>query len=1373
MQLSSANIIIDGDVERRIIRVWTPDFYKDDPSLQSINDLVRTAAALLDYMLEKARGLPSLVNIDTCPPDVLPFLGALVGYEWKPTISPEAQRQELRKIVDVYLIRGTPASIVRIVLNAGAKTGRVFTPAEHIFTYDQSKWDNGDRYEDPDFWRWGTYEVIADKDFRHFHDDIEGVHPAGTRWFGRQLIPLENDHPGDPDTEIPQNTLVAHVYHDDYREPAGLAYDGTVLADSPAGFWKLEEPVKADFAAHGSGALYGTAIYGESLYDGTAALIAADASPNGNHGVYNSETEIVAYGDAVQQVFPLIQLSISPALPGSIRLTFDSKTAEDDGAGKITGAATGTVDYDLAQLKDLTLDAPLGAGASSMPVASGQQTLTFFDSLQLRVASHQITGYNDGDTVTGFTEASPAALALTCPVGNQPTFETDEINGFPVLRLTNDKISLPSELDLGVNHFLIFAFKASAWQATTNKFTDTDTATTSIQYANNTNQLKYIIAGETLTFPARALSTGEWYVIAFHRIGQNVELYINGSLVSTQTLVTNPTVSLKIKTLFNNTSGSPTTGPSGDTPTLFAYNNSFTNARKREILRYVGAKYALYRGVVYEIDPTLIAGVDGDRVGKFTDALGNLFTVGPDYLPSAGVATRWHKGDTLIQGGETPVDSWPLSSNSGLGALAQVTVGLQPKFKANRLNGIGTVAFDGVDDSLNIASAEGYGTQQTFTMLVRFSDVSVSQRIGGTNGTTHGIRYNAPADGGPSITYIANGTSATWNFTFQANRWYCIQFHRNGTSNILYVDGVPQGSQAQGSGSVSHIQVGTYGSPGSQYFRGEIAEWIAQGSTAPSVENTLGMLDALALKWAWMTPPRAPTLQVNEVNGQATLRGFFDPSNENGAAMSLLAAKDLHFGSTLSFVFRVSNFAAYVSANDTMVLCSGKGSGNSSYLVYNPAGLGTITYATETGSVAVSKKLTEGETHVITVRRRRALVEFYVDGLLAGSGNLSGSADGAFHFRTIMAFTPVAGSAGTHFADDFAYGLVCDVAIDDDEIMALHQYEATRFAAPYKSPASFPMRVFYNDYVERGMPGPIVGIDSHAGRFGLRPRVVNKGYVRIPAVTSLNPGLGSYTIEAWIKQSSSNGGTIFGTTWTSGGLPMELRLSVDRVDNKVEFSLKNGVKNYLLRGMEQIGDDQWHLIQVVIDYTAKRIYLRIDFRLVDADDYDIVTTLLPTDDYYIGVLHPSLADPAYYRGTIGRVAVFKSAVPSARLALHYARGFGGMAVDDSIVTYIVDNDEPLGSFGVRAFSLDESSLDGPDILDGETVTSVITGETWRYVLNPVGVADKLLIRDRIQTDKNQIVDKLVVVDKVTLRVERRVLIVDKLVISDSATTGPA
>lgn len=1370
--LPGSTVVIDGDIERRIIRFWTPDFYKDYEQFKPTNDLLQAAVLTLDYILEKARGMPSLVNIDTCPPDVLELLSSLVGYKWKPTVSAEKQRQEIRKLVDIYLIRGTPQSVIRIVLSAGATIGEVFTPAEHIFTHDRSFRDGGDRREDPDYWRWGTYEVVADKDFSAFFDDVQDVHPAGTRWFGRQLIPIESDRPGDPDTDQEQYTVVAHVYNDDYRAAAGGAYDDTVLEDNPDGYWKLEDHIDTQIAAPGTEAVYGDAVYGTSVYGGSSALLAIDESPNGNHGAYNSETEIIAYGDAVQNTFPELQLSVVPVLSGSLRLTYDDKIAVDDGAGNISGDAVGRIDYTTGTITDLTLAAPLGGGAATMPLIDGDATLAYVDNLQLWVKADAIVGLSDGQSVVTFTESSTNASTITGPATYQPTYELAEINGLPTFRFANTKVLRnAADVNCGQNNLIVIAFKPTSWLAGLNYLTHSD-AGDYLAYDSTAQLFKLRVNAQVFSFPVRALPTGEWYVVAFHRMGTKVELHLNGTYIDFVTLTGGAaTTDFKLRCI-GGESATPAAGLAGDIAEVLVYNNALAANAKRTVLRYVGTKYAIYAAIACEIDPDTLTGNTDDLVATLDDPHGNTFRVGPSYLAAAAPCARWHKGDAIVQGSETAVSQWSVSSSGSNGDLTQATSSQRPTFKANRLNGLGTVAFDGLDDVLPFPAAQSFGTQCTMSFLVRFDDPATTCWLAGSaTDLSAGVKYLAAVDGGPSIQFVVNSAAASWAFTPVAGRWYLLQFARNGTTNTLYVDGVSQGAQSQDAASISYGQLGVAGTGGGlKYFKGEIAEWVVQ-TGAPSVTNTYDIFDALALKWAWVAPKRAATLRRGEINNHNTLRGFFTPSNDNGAALSVATAKNLHFGSTYSFVFRVANLERYAIDGDVMVLAGGKNSGTSR-VAYDPSSLGSLIYSTDTASVSVTYRLHSGTTYALTVRRRRASVEFFVNGALVGSANLSGgNEDSAFYFRTLLGDSTIATEPGYNFDGDLGYAMVCDVALDDDEIQALSQFQSTRFAVPYMGTTTFPLRAYYNDYVERELDGPIVGIMSMAARFGLQPAIRNKSYVTIPSVATLEPASGSYTIEAWIRQNSSNGGTIFGTTWVDTGITKTIRLGVNESDGNVEFEINNGYATYLLRSGEPVWNEQWRHIVATLDVTSKRLYLRVDGNLVDADDYLIAASMVPSSDFFIGSIDPFAADPMFYRGDIGRVVVYRAALPAARAVLHFARGYGGIAAESPLITVVANVDEPLGSFGVRAFTLDSSSLDGPDLIDGEDIISVITGESWRYVLNPAGATDKLAISDRTQTDKKQRIDRLGIRDQVTYLVNRRVTITDLIKIGHTTTTA--
>jgi hypothetical protein len=215
--LASHLLVYEGDVQRRMYTTYTPDFYLDDATLAEVTSLTRIGLAEMDRVLELSKALPYLSRVDVCPEEFLPDLGKLVGYTWIDSKSTEAQRQELKKIVDVYAIRGTPASVVRVVLSAGATSASIFTPFDKLVFLDSNcRLDDGFYLEDGVYWRWGTYEVRGDISFSLFHSQIADLHPAGTVWYGRESIPSISEGTATANTEAEVD--VFHVTYENYAE---------------------------------------------------------------------------------------------------------------------------------------------------------------------------------------------------------------------------------------------------------------------------------------------------------------------------------------------------------------------------------------------------------------------------------------------------------------------------------------------------------------------------------------------------------------------------------------------------------------------------------------------------------------------------------------------------------------------------------------------------------------------------------------------------------------------------------------------------------------------------------------------------------------------------------------------------------------------------------------------------------------------------------------------------------------------------------------------------------------------------------------------------------------------------------------------------
>ena len=1360
--------VIDGDIERRILQLYTPDFYIDRPSHDVTSRMIKSAVSIFDYFLTMTRALPSIVNVETCPPDLLPLLGQLVGYRWKPTVSVEAQRQELRKIVDIYLIRGTPQSMIRIIMNVHASYGDVFVPGRHIFRWDRTRWDSANAYANDTYWRWGVYEVITNADFADIIDDLNGVHPAGRVRFGTRLISMSPDNPGDPETEMPMTPVVMHVYEDDYAAPAGMQYDDTLLALTPTGYWKLEESPDVVIAPDDSSAIYGDAIYGVSVYGGGDDVVAEDFSGNDNHGRYNIESEIIRFGDAVTSFFPLLAPSMHPLMPGSVNLSFDDHVAGDDGAGNLTGDATGTIDYPNGTLKNVQLVKPLGYGPPELPLAPGDpNTLPDLDGLNLLIEADAINLANSAPIVS-FTDLSLLANVITSPaVPHQATYSTGILNGHKSISIGSGQVILTTnELDLTESHFIAMAVTILSHGSVTTFFAGTGC---SIAHDWTAHTFTYTVNGQTVSVPY-TLTSGSSIVLAIHRLGAAVNFYLAGSMIGTGTLTTQAAAHFKLQYI-GAAGATGTNSILGSLQEAIATAVSLSNADNRNTQRYLGAKYGNFKTLAISVDVSRVAGFsNGDDFFQFNDQLGTQFTVGPNYgnFGAFQLARHWFKGDTILQGSGTLVALWQNSNGGATDPATQSSDPKKPTFNSNRLNGIGTVSFDGVDDEFVLTNTTS-NTVATLSILFRTTDISRSWWICGDT-VNMGVGYRSVADGGAAIRLLIGGTTTVFPFVLQANRWYLLQIERNGTAANLYMDDTLVSSGVTASGTWTITSMGHGGGAGTtDYFPGEIAEYAFRPVT-PSVSTTRNTVDGLAIKWRWILPPRRATYVADGINGRPAMHGSYDPATNNGSAISVLSASTFaNIGATLFFSIKTPDLTRYGVSGDRLSLLSGRATGVSR-VAYSHLSSGSLIFSNDGGETSVTYKLASNTAYVIGVRRNRGTVDFFVNGLLVGTNTLPGGAtDSPFIFRTLMNDATYAMQAGYNYDGMMSAFLLADVWLEDDEMLSVSQYLATRFSTPLLVPNVYPLRIFYNDYVERHLPGPINVIESYAARFGLLSGSMDKSYVQIPHVPGLSPGTGSYTIKAIFKLSSSNGGVIFGSRWIAGGHNCEISVRVDANDGQLHFFVNNGFASYTLSSGAPVNDDRWHECAAMLDATNKRLQLYVDAAIVDADDYLIAADLTPTSDFFIGSIGTDTPNDIFH-GMIGRVAVFQHLITPLDIAVAFGRSMGGIVVDQNTVTFLVENDEPVGSFGIHAFALDESSLDGSDEIDGEDIVSVITGETWSYVLNPAGAMDRLTIKDRVQLDHVQRKSKLTIKDVVTYVIQRTVKVVDKMGANDNVST---
>jgi len=202
--------VVTGDITQRVKDTFIPDFYRGDPKYQCLVDFLEIVAPSFDYLLEHGKALPFLTQIERCPPEFLPHLGAMVGWHWDPTLDVGIQRRSIEQLVKQHHTKGTIPGIERIVRKRGAQYVKVNILSERLFTTSVSTTSGPDRIPDALTFRYGSYEIVTDIPRSAFEDDLlRYAHPAGTRYrVARTSIgdPIDNPRdivtPGDEDLDL-------------------------------------------------------------------------------------------------------------------------------------------------------------------------------------------------------------------------------------------------------------------------------------------------------------------------------------------------------------------------------------------------------------------------------------------------------------------------------------------------------------------------------------------------------------------------------------------------------------------------------------------------------------------------------------------------------------------------------------------------------------------------------------------------------------------------------------------------------------------------------------------------------------------------------------------------------------------------------------------------------------------------------------------------------------------------------------------------------------------------------------------------------------------------------------------------------------------
>ena len=236
------------------------------------------------------------------------------------------------------------------------------------------------------------------------------------------------------------------------------------------------------------------------------------------------------------------------------------------------------------------------AGGASVPFSPADVS-----GLVVWLAADEIVGLNDGDPVATWSDLSGSGNDAT-EATNQPTYQTNEINGLPVVRFdgTNDKLAITDNATIDITTCTIFVVAKVTGVGVqgcflVNKNYDGSTLPYSLAVrgdAVNTAGMASFSAGwhsSGITTDVR--SDGLFHIFAGSHDGATLKYFIDGVLDDSAAWAANfPSNNqpLYIATYFNDAEFT-----NGDFAEILVYNSAISGGDFASVQNYLADKYAL------------------------------------------------------------------------------------------------------------------------------------------------------------------------------------------------------------------------------------------------------------------------------------------------------------------------------------------------------------------------------------------------------------------------------------------------------------------------------------------------------------------------------------------------------------------------------------------------------------------------------------------------------------------------------------------------------------------------------------------------------------------------------------------------------------
>lgn len=174
-----------GYFEKKLIDLLPPVYREQDAS-GDLQAFLHVPAVTLDELKVLVDRLPDIFNIDSCDVRFIPLLANIVGYSFDPTRDPNAQRREIREVIESYRRKGSIPAIHRSLVNIGWE-GRIYETFRNALRLNKRSVSNHAKLPGC-IHSLGVYRVECENLVSGLRDALRFHHPAGMKTYFIQWL---------------------------------------------------------------------------------------------------------------------------------------------------------------------------------------------------------------------------------------------------------------------------------------------------------------------------------------------------------------------------------------------------------------------------------------------------------------------------------------------------------------------------------------------------------------------------------------------------------------------------------------------------------------------------------------------------------------------------------------------------------------------------------------------------------------------------------------------------------------------------------------------------------------------------------------------------------------------------------------------------------------------------------------------------------------------------------------------------------------------------------------------------------------------------------------------------------------------------------